>query len=70
MASQTLERQPVSAPAVSALPAEQDPTGAAGEQFDLDVSFLEAGGTVKDLIFMTNDSCGTTCESACSPTCG
>lgn len=70
MASQTLERQPVSAPPVSALPAEQDPNAAAGAEFDLDVSFLEAGGTVKELIFMTNDNCGTTCESACSTTCG
>ena len=34
--------------------------------FDLDVSFVEVGDTVKDLIYMTNDNCGSTCESACT----
>lgn len=34
--------------------------------FFLDVSFVEVGDTVKDLIFMTNDNCGTTCQSACT----
>lgn len=40
------------------------------DEFDLDVTFLEAGSTVKDLIYMTNDGCGQTCQSACSSTCG
>jgi FxLD family lantipeptide len=38
--------------------------------FELDISFLEVGSTVKDLIYMTDDGCGTTCQSACPATCG
>jgi FxLD family lantipeptide len=34
--------------------------------FFLDVSFVEVGDTVKDLIYMTNDNCGSTCQSACT----
>jgi FxLD family lantipeptide len=34
--------------------------------FLLDVSFVEVGDTVKDLIYMTNDNCGSTCASACT----
>lgn len=34
--------------------------------FELDISFVEVGDTVKDLIYMTNDNCGSTCESACT----
>lgn len=33
---------------------------------DLDISFLEAGRTVDHIIRMTNDNCGTTCQSACT----
>ena len=33
---------------------------------DLDISFLEAGDTVDHIIKMTNDNCGTTCQSACT----
>jgi FxLD family lantipeptide len=34
--------------------------------FVLDVSFVEVGDTVKDLIYMTNDGCGSTCQSGCT----
>ncbi|WP_229783219.1 FxLD family lanthipeptide [Pilimelia anulata] len=34
-------------------------------EWDLDVSFIEAGDSVKHLIYMTNDNCGQTCASAC-----
>jgi FxLD family lantipeptide len=37
--------------------------------WDLDITFVEAGSTVDKLIYMTNDGCGSTCESACSTTC-
>ena len=33
---------------------------------DLDISFLEAGDTVDHIIKMTNDGCGSTCQSACT----
>ena len=46
------------------------PTPEIGERdltdLDLDVSFVEVGDTVKDLIYMTNDNCGSTCASACT----
>jgi FxLD family lantipeptide len=35
------------------------------DDFDLDIEFIEAGGTVEHIIKMTEDNCGTTCESAC-----
>jgi FxLD family lantipeptide len=36
------------------------------DDFDLDIEFIEAGGTVEHIIKMTEDNCGTTCESACT----
>lgn len=36
------------------------------DDFDLDISFIEAGGTVEHIIKMTEDNCGSTCESACT----
>jgi FxLD family lantipeptide len=36
------------------------------DDFDLDIEFIEAGGTVEHVIKMTEDNCGTTCESACT----
>lgn len=35
-------------------------------EWDLDVSFLEAGEDIDKLIYMTGDGCGTTCQSACN----
>jgi FxLD family lantipeptide len=40
--------------------------GATLDDFDLDIEFIEAGGTVEHIIKMTQDNCGTTCESACT----
>lgn len=36
------------------------------DDFDLDIEFIEAGGTVEHIIKMTEDNCGSTCESACN----
>jgi FxLD family lantipeptide len=36
------------------------------DDFDLDIEFIEAGGTIEHIIKMTEDNCGTTCESACT----
>lgn len=36
------------------------------DDFDLDIEFIEAGSTVDHIIKMTNDNCGTTCQSACT----
>ncbi|MDG4795150.1 FxLD family lanthipeptide [Micromonospora sp. WMMD1082] len=36
------------------------------DDFDLDITFVEAGGTVEHIIKMTEDNCGSTCESACT----
>jgi FxLD family lantipeptide len=36
------------------------------EEWDLDINFVEAGGVVADLLRLTDDGCGTTCESACN----
>lgn len=38
-------------------------------EWDLDVSIVEDGPTADKLIRMTDDGCGTTCQSACSTTC-
>jgi FxLD family lantipeptide len=36
------------------------------DDFDLDIEFIEAGSTVEHIIKMTDDNCGTTCQSACT----
>ena len=48
-----------------------DQTGVAGSDdvFDLDISVVESGPLLDDLIQLTNDGCGSTCESACTDTC-
>lgn len=38
-------------------------------EWDLDVSIVEDGPAADKLIRMTDDGCGTTCQSACSTTC-
>jgi FxLD family lantipeptide len=35
-------------------------------EFDLDVSIVESGPVIADLLRLTDDNCGTTCESACT----
>jgi len=34
-------------------------------EFDLDVSIVESGPVVAELMRNTDDNCGQTCESAC-----
>lgn len=41
----------------------------ASTEWDLDVSFLESGDDIDKLIYMTDDGCGRTCQSACSNSC-
>ena len=43
-----------------------DPTEDA--EFDLDVSIVESGPVIDDLMRVTSDNCGSTCESACRDT--
>jgi FxLD family lantipeptide len=38
---------------------------AADSEFDLDVSIVESGPVVAELMRNTDDNCGQTCESAC-----
>ncbi len=61
MLTLTTETPTPAAPAVD----RADPAG----DFDLDVRFIEAGDTVEHLIYMTNDGCGSTCQSACPASC-
>lgn len=35
-------------------------------EWDLDITIVEAGGVVDDLLRLTDDGCGSTCESACN----
>ncbi|WP_328469079.1 FxLD family lanthipeptide [Actinoplanes sp. NBC_00393] len=50
-------------------PPAPQPAPVAAEDFELDIEFVEAGDTVKHLIYATNDGCGSTCQSACT-SCG
>ncbi|MGH3866810.1 MAG: FxLD family lanthipeptide [Pseudonocardiaceae bacterium] len=34
--------------------------------FDLDVSIVESGPVIAELMRLTDDNCGSTCESACN----
>ncbi|TDC37662.1 FxLD family lantipeptide [Micromonospora sp. 15K316] len=43
-----------------------DVEGGTLDDFDLDIEFIEAGGTVEHIIKMTEDNCGGTCASACT----
>ena len=46
------------------------PTNPAAEpEFDLDVSIVESGRVLTELLRATDDGCGTTCESACPASC-
>lgn len=39
------------------------------DDWDLDISIVESGPAADMLMRMTDDGCGTTCQSACSTTC-
>lgn len=41
----------------------------APEDFDLDIRFVESGPVVEELMRPTDDGCGRTCQSACTPSC-
>ncbi|MGH3799373.1 MAG: FxLD family lanthipeptide [Pseudonocardiaceae bacterium] len=43
-------------------------TPAADSEFDLDVSIVESGPVVAELMRLTDDNCGSTCETACPAT--
>ncbi|MFI8928256.1 FxLD family lanthipeptide [Streptomyces sp. NPDC053474] len=44
---------------------------ATSSDFDLDVTVVEHGPIIADLLNDTGDGCGSTCQSACSnSTCG
>lgn len=40
------------------------------DDFDLDLTVIEGGPSIADALRMTDDGCGTTCESACPASCG
>ncbi|MGH3905079.1 MAG: FxLD family lanthipeptide [Pseudonocardiaceae bacterium] len=40
----------------------------ADSEFDLDVSIMESAPVIDDLMRITSDNCGNTCESACPAT--
>jgi FxLD family lantipeptide len=39
---------------------------AADEDFDLDVSIVESGPVIAELMRNTDDGCGQSCQSACA----
>lgn len=39
------------------------------DEWELDITIVESGPEADRLIRMTDDNCGATCESACSPSC-
>ncbi|WNV90245.1 FxLD family lanthipeptide [Umezawaea sp. Da 62-37] len=41
-------------------------TAVVDSEFDLDVSVVESGPVVDELLRLTDDGCGATCESACN----
>lgn len=42
-----------------------DTTGGAGDEFDLDVRFVDSVPVIAELMRSTSDNCGGTCSSAC-----
>lgn len=48
------------------LPADDRPGGHLDPDFDLDITVIEDGSTVDNLLRLTDDNCGTTCQSACN----
>jgi len=48
----------------TALAGEPDP-----DDWDLDITVVESGPAAEALIRMTDDGCGSTCQSACFSTC-
>ncbi|MFI5495257.1 FxLD family lanthipeptide [Actinoplanes sp. NPDC051859] len=50
--------------AVPAAPVDDLPSTSGIEE--LDITFVEAGDSVQRIFKMTNDNCGSTCQSACT----
>jgi FxLD family lantipeptide len=48
---------------------DQAPTKADLGEWELDITIIESGPAADKLIYMTDDGCGSTCQSACSGTC-
>jgi len=38
----------------------------AEDEFELDVTLVESGPVIPELLASTSDNCGTTCQSACT----
>lgn len=55
---------PTSAP-TSAVKGSDD-TGVDLGEFDLDIRLFESGTSLDEVIRMTDDGCGATCQSACN----
>ncbi len=47
-------------------PAASLPAPDADTEFDLDIRVFESGIGLDEIIRMTDDGCGSTCESACT----
>ncbi len=50
----------------SAAPSASAPDTGDDLDFDLDVSIVESGPVIPELLRSTSDNCGSTCESACT----
>ena len=48
------------------MPSETLTEGTCDADFDLDVTIIEAGPVVPELMRSTSDNCGATCASACT----
>lgn len=58
----------MSAPTLSTTSAGTDGAAALADvaEFDLDIRVFESGSGLDEIIRMTDDGCGSTCQSACN----
>jgi FxLD family lantipeptide len=54
------------APTTSLAKAPGQPVATDSDPFDLDISFIESGPVIPELLRSTSDNCGQTCASACN----
>jgi FxLD family lantipeptide len=45
------------------------PEAVAVDEWELDITIVEGGAEADKLLVMTDDGCGSTCQSACAQTC-